>query len=144
MKIAYIDINADIDKEIKQIKLTKDVSDSVIEAHGMHLLSKLTGLLPALVSKLISLTLSKKVSLVYQKFPALKSPLVYTGKKSKSFMILAPMLGCLNPSVSVVFHERTMKLLCLSDVACIAEPQLLVKMFDKNVETLLAKEASNK
>lgn len=64
MKTAYIDLNTDIDQEIKQTKLTVD-SESVIEAHGMQMLSKFIGRLPAVVSKIISLDLSKKVSLVY-------------------------------------------------------------------------------
>jgi hypothetical protein len=81
MKIAYIDLKTDIDKEIKKVKEDRKIAqDSVYEAQGMHLLSKLTGLLPALITKIISLDLSKKVSLVYCKFPQLKTPLSFTGK----------------------------------------------------------------
>jgi hypothetical protein len=70
MKIAYMDLNAEIESEIKRVKLDKNTADpGVYEAQGMHLLSKLTGLLPALISKIISLDLSKKVTLVYSKFP---------------------------------------------------------------------------
>lgn len=103
----------------------------------MHLLSKLTGLLPALITKIISLDLSRKVSLVYSKFPPLKTPLTFTGKKSKSFIIMAPLLGCLNACLSVVFHIDHAKLLCLSDEACISDPRLLMKIFDQNVAGLL-------
>jgi hypothetical protein len=88
----------------------------------MHLLSKLSGLLPSLISKIISLDLSKKVSLVYCKFPPLKTPLTFTGKKSKSFIIMAPLLGCLNACVSLMFHDGKAKLACLSDEACISDP----------------------
>jgi hypothetical protein len=131
MKIAYIDLNTDIDKEIKKVKLDREtMSDSVYEALGMHYLSKLTGLLPALISKIISLDLSRKVSLVYCKYPPLKTPLTFTGKQSKSFIILAPMLGCLNACVSLVFHNDNAKMLCLSDEACINEPSLLMSLFD--------------
>jgi hypothetical protein len=140
MKIAYFDLNTDIDKEIKKIKIDRDTaSDSVYEAQGMHLLSKLTGLLPALITKIISLDLSKKVSLVYSKFPPLKTPLTFTGKKSKSFIISAPLLGCLNACISVVQHAGTIKIVCLSDEACISDPKLLMKMFDTNALNLLTK-----
>ena len=140
MKIAYFDLNTDIDKEIRRIKVDRDIAqDSIYEAQGMHLLSKLTGLLPALITKIISLDLSRKVSLVYSKFPPLKSPLTFTGKKSKSFIMFAPLLGCLNACVSVVFHAQHAKILCLSDEACIADPKLLMKMFDANVANLLNK-----
>ena len=40
-------------------------NESVSEAHGIHFLSKCVGFLPAIVSKIISLSLSKKVTLVY-------------------------------------------------------------------------------
>lgn len=96
----------------------------------MHLLSKLTGLLPALITKIISLDLSKKVSLVYCKFPQLKIPLTFAGKQSKNFIIMAPLLGCLNPCISLVFHNGNAKLICLSDEACISEPQKLMALFD--------------
>jgi hypothetical protein len=105
----------------------------------MHLLSKLTGLLPALITKIISLDLSKKVSLVYCKYPPLKTPLSFTGKQSKSFIIMAPLLGCLNPCISLVFHNGNAKMLCLSDEACISEPQQLMKLFDQNIQSLLSK-----
>ncbi len=81
MKIAYIDLNTDIDKGIRKVKLDRETaSDSVYEAQGMHLLSKLTGFLPALITKIISLDLSKKVSLVYCKYPPIKTPLSFAGK----------------------------------------------------------------
>ena len=57
-------------------------NESVQEAHGIHFLSKFVGFLPAIVSKIISLSLSKKVTLVYSKYPALKNPLKFLGKES--------------------------------------------------------------
>ena len=92
----------------------------------MQLLSKLTGLLPALITKIISLDLSKKVSLVYCKYPPIKTPLSFTGKKSKSFIIMAPLLGCLNACISLVFHNGNAKFLCLSDEASITDPKQLM------------------
>jgi hypothetical protein len=39
---------------------------------------------------------------------------------------MAPLLGCLNPSISLVFHNGNAKMICLSDEACISEPQQLM------------------
>lgn len=138
MKIAYIDLNTDIEKEIKQVKLRNE-HENIKEAQGMHLLSKITGILPALLSKIISLDLSRKVSLVYSKFPPLKTPLTFLGKQSSQFLILAPLMGGLNPNINIVFHCGMVKLLCLSDESCISDPQLLISFFNRNVEMLLKK-----
>jgi hypothetical protein len=105
----------------------------------MHLLSKLSGLLPALLSKIISIDLSKKVSLVYSKFPQLKQPLSFGGKKSHQLLMLAPLLGGINPSITLMQHCDHFKLLCLSDEACIEQPRMLMQLFDFKCHELLSK-----
>jgi hypothetical protein len=65
--------------------------------------------------------------------------MTFTGKKSRQFLILSPLLGGLNACVSVVVHTGMIKLICLSDEASIGDPRLLMKYFDQNAQSLLKK-----
>ena len=111
-------------------------NESVSEAHGIHFLSKVVGILPAIVSKIISLSLSKKITLVYSKYPALKTPLTFLGKQSQGLYLLAPLLGGLNASVSVMTHGDTLKVLCLSDEQSIRDPKVLMRLFNANLDLI--------
>ena len=104
----------------------------------MHFLSKFVGVLPAIISKIVSLSLSKKVTLVYSRFPTLKRPLTFLGKQSSQLLVIAPLLGGLNASISVMQHCGQLKMLCLSDEQSIQDPKKLLELFDLNMKAVLS------
>jgi ABC-type proline/glycine betaine transport system ATPase subunit len=53
-----------------------------------------------------------------------------------------PSLGNLGSGISIISHGNVFKVGCISDIVNIPEPNEIIALFEKNLDTLL--EASNK
>lgn len=98
---------------------------------------KLTTLMPTVLSKLISMDMTNKISLIFSNVPGPKQPLVIAGETVQKLVFFAPGMGSLNASLNICSHADILKVGCVSDDSLINDPAFLIELFEKNFDKLL-------
>lgn len=132
-----LQLHSDFETGLTKIKKQMDLIKRSFDPFGVYFLVKITTLLPTVLAKLVSLDMTRKISLVFSNVPGPKKPLIISGKTVHSIVFFAPGMGNLNASLNIVSHADVLKVACVSDNSLIQDPALMIDLFEKNFEVIM-------